>query len=118
MNEKPATSVHEKTAIGVGHVACAARSHTLDFHLTRGQQVDAGDRLVANGHIAADCADLEALEGRAVLEKGAVGSTHGELHLCELGHDAEETHLLRNEGRRALQVCRPHHFYNCYLLII
>ena len=117
MNEKPAASVHEETAIGVGHVAGAASSHTLDFHFTRGQQVDAGDRLVANGHIAADCADLEALEGRAVLEKGAVGSTHGELHLCELGHDAKETHLLRSERRRALQVCWPHHFYDCYLLI-
>ena len=118
VDEKPATSVHKKTTVGAGHVSGTTRDHTLNLHLTRGQEVDAGDRLVADGHVTANSADLEALEGRAVLEEGAVRSTHGELHLGELGHDAEETHLLSSEDRGALQVSWPHHFCDCYLLLI
>ena len=43
VDKEPAASVHEETAVGRGHVAFNASCHTLNLHLTRGQEVHAGD---------------------------------------------------------------------------
>ena len=93
MHEEPAACVHEKAAIGVS-VISLTRSDVTDLHFTRRKEVDAGDRLVANGDVSTDRIDSKAAEASEVVEEGLVWGAHSQLHLGELGHNTKVAHLV------------------------
>ena len=105
MDEQPAASVHEKTAVGIGVVSLTS-IHVADLHLTRGKEVDARRALVTNGHVTTDGSDGEHAEVGEVGEEGTVRSSNSEFHLGELGQDTEEAHLVLRHHDRLLQVRR------------
>ena len=96
MHEQPSAGVHEKATVGRGVVSVAS-SNVANLHLTRGQQVDARDRLVADSHVSSNSVNCESAEVAEILEESVVGGAHSQFHLGKLGHHTEVTHLLLTE---------------------
>jgi hypothetical protein len=69
------------------------RLDVLDVELTGGEEVHTRDGSVANGDLTLGGVDVDTGESVEVVEEGAVRSTHGQLHLGQLGEDTEESHL-------------------------
>ena len=70
------------------------RSDVTDLHLTRREQVDARDGLVADGDVSSNRVDGQAAEASEAVKEGLVWGAHSKLHLGELGHDSKVAHLV------------------------
>ena len=106
MDEAPAASVNEFTAVALGEFAFTL-GHMSNGDLARRKQVDARNSLVADSHLALERANIDANEVLVVSEERLVGRSHGELELRVLGEHAEASNVSRDEG---LHLLRRHPF--------
>ena len=103
MHEEPAASVHEKTALR-GSVVSFTWGDATYLELTRGQEIDTGNGLVADCDVSSESVDGQSGEATELVELSSVGCAHSQLHLGNLGHDAEETHVLLTHQHRSLKI--------------
>ena len=101
VDEEPSAGVEEQAGIAARFVAIRSGDQTLNLDLARGEEVDAGNTLVSNGHLALNCVNVESLEAVAVVEDGTVRRADGQLQLGQLGQHTEVAHLVVHHRRIA-----------------
>ena len=102
VHEAPAAGVNELARVRLGDLALAG-SQASQLDLAWRQQVNSRDRLVADGNLTLGSAHVNSAESREILEEGAIGRSHGQLHLGQLGQDAKVPDVVL--GKHAISRC-------------
>ena len=97
MYKAPAARMDKLTGIRL-RLLTFTSGHTSELDRAGWQKINSWNGLIADGNLTLGSADVYSTESGEVLEESIIGSSHGQLHLWQLGKDTEVSHsvLLHN----------------------